>query len=140
MLRDIAVKYAWTLLHKPYKWGGDDPLTGFDCSGGVQEVLWAVGKLPKKDHTANDLMKYFGSNVVDHYNEIPKGSLVFFGIPARATHVGFAIGGGLMFEFGGGGSKTITLQDAIAQNAYSRIRPINKRNDFICALDPFQER
>lgn len=137
-LRQIAVKYAWTLLHVPYRWGGDDPMSGFDCSGGVQEILASVGKDPKGDQTADDLMRYFGDREIDPIIcGIPEGCLVFFGNSHKAAHVGFSIGDGLMFEFGGGGSSTLTEQDSINQNAFGRIRPISRRSDLICVCDPF---
>jgi hypothetical protein len=55
-LRAKAAEYVWTFLGLPYRWGGDDPIQGFDCSGLIVEVLQAVGLLPHgSDLTANGL-------------------------------------------------------------------------------------
>ena len=39
---------AFSLLHKPYIWGGDNPAKGVDCSGLVIEILKSMGKLPAR--------------------------------------------------------------------------------------------
>jgi murein DD-endopeptidase len=43
MTKQIILNYAYSFLGTPYRWGGDDPLLGVDCSGLVLEVLKAVG-------------------------------------------------------------------------------------------------
>ena len=131
-------------LGKPYIWGGDDTIKGFDCSGLAQEVLASIGLDPKGDQTANALCEHFKhpANGVMHIdNGIVKGylefgTLLFFGNTNRITHVAIAIDQTLMYEAGGGGSKTRTIEDAIAQNAYIRIRPIARRKDLIYAITP----
>lgn len=65
-LRAKAAEYVWTFLGLPYRWGGDDPIQGFDCSGLIVEVLQAVGLLPHgSDLTANGLYLRYSKNVVD---------------------------------------------------------------------------
>jgi len=130
---DIAIQYCFTLVNIPYRWGGDDPIAGFDCSGGVQEILAVMGVDPPGDQTAHDLYLTFKRYRVK--DEIHAGCLIFYGKESRITHVGFSIGDGVMFEFGGGGSATKTEGEAIVQNAYGRLRPINRRKDFVCACD-----
>ena len=123
------------LLLIPYKWGGDDPMGGFDCSGGIQEILASVGLDPKGDQTADALMKYFNRPYLGRVvSDIDFGDLIFFGREDRATHVGIAINPTTMFEFGGGGSKTIDAVQAEKHNAYGRIRPISNRRDFLKAI------
>lgn len=136
--RSIAVKYAWTFLGSLYRWGGDDP-SGWDCSGLVQEILASVGLDPKGDQTAQMLYEHFKDNAIDISTFDPyDGCVVFYGSSLdKITHVGFAIGNGLMIEAGGGGSRTKTEQDAINQNAFVRIRPVNNRRDLLIACDPF---
>lgn len=138
-LREVAVKYAWVLLKDPYIWGGES-FDGRDCSGQAQEILRAVGQDPIGDQTAQALYECFKSEIVDYlHNGIREGCLVFFGKDSKhITHVGFSIGNGLMIEQGGGGSKTLTRGDATKQKAFSRIRPISNRSDFVCAVDPFK--
>ena len=42
-LRTSAVDYIKRFIGRPYSWGGDDPMSGFDCSGLIHETLQAVG-------------------------------------------------------------------------------------------------
>jgi hypothetical protein len=37
---------------------------------------------------------------------------------------------------GGGGSKTLTIKDAAAQNAFVKIRPFDYRKDIVAILRP----
>ncbi len=117
VLYDYAMSFAGVL----YRWGGDDP-TGIDCSGLCIEILQGVGVLPRGfDSTAGGLWNFAA------FAREPKpqlGSLVFFGQPAAVTHVGFCLNELLMLEAGGGGSKTLTAEDAAKQNAFVRVRPI----------------
>ena len=43
MSQKAVLDYAYSFLGTPYRWGGDDPLTGIDCSGLALEVLKAAG-------------------------------------------------------------------------------------------------
>lgn len=125
--------YACSFIGKPYAWGGDDPMAGFDCSGLAQEILASVGFDPKGDQTAHQLYEHFKSNGKEQSGA---GALAFYGKPERITHVGFMIDNFRMVEAGGGGSRTKTIEDAIKQNAYIRIRPINHRSDLVACLMP----
>lgn len=144
-LREIAVRYCWSLLHRFYRWGGDNPAEGYDCSGAIQDVLAAVGLDPPGDQTAQMLWDHFKeaslplpSSVGPRFFDIPPGALVFFGKSvARITHIGMSIGFGIMFEAGGGGSATTSPEKAIAQKAFLRLRPISRRGDLVAILDPF---
>jgi cell wall-associated NlpC family hydrolase len=151
MLRETAVKYAFSLLGLPYRWGGDDTINGFDCSGLVQEILAGVGLDPAGDQTAQQLFASFRTRVVplpgpgSDQQKVsaswPAGVLLFFGKSQDSiTHIGFGIGDGLMIEAGGGGSKTISESAAAEQNAFVRIRPILKRADLVGVVDPFTGR
>lgn len=127
-------RYALSFLGLPYRWGGDDPVLGFDCSGLVQELLASVGMDPPGDQTAEALREYF--SVHGKASAPAMGALLFFGKPGAATHIAMAIDGWRMIEAGGGGSKTNTEADAARQNAYVRIRPIANRRDLIAVLMP----
>lgn len=124
--------YAMSMVGLPYRWGGDDPVEGFDCSGLVLELLKSVGVMPGSvDMTAAGLADYFKARKV-----APKfGALSFYGT-GKITHVGFCLDEKLMLEAGGGTSKTLTKDDASKQNAYVRIRPIMSRGDLVDILMP----
>lgn len=135
--REVALNYSLSFIGTPYRWGGSDPIDGFDCSGFVQEVLAAVGLDPAGDQTAAQLYASLKHSAVP-LDKVPSGGLVFFGTSeASISHVGFCIGNGLMVEAGGGGSATTSREAAAAQDAYIRIRPIRRRKDLIAAVDPF---
>ena len=104
-LREVMVDYGLRFVGKPYIWGGSG-VTGFDCSGLVQECLAAVGLGPKGDQTANGLRIAFKSKTV-HAPDI--GVIAFFGTKELATHVALCIGNGLMLEAGGGGKSCVEL-------------------------------
>lgn len=146
--REVAIKYAFSLLGLPYRWGGDDTINGFDCSGLVQEILASVGLDPAEDQTAQQLFSIFKRNAIpmpigntnleSFAAALPVGTLVFYGKSIdKITHVGISIGSGRMIEAGGGGSKTTSAEAAALQNAFVRIRPILKRSDLVCVADPF---
>jgi cell wall-associated NlpC family hydrolase len=81
-----AIAIAERYLGVPYRWGGADPLTGFDCSGFTMYVYAQVGvSLP---HNAAAQYGY-GSPV--SRSQLAPGDLVFFD---GLGHVGLYIGGG----------------------------------------------
>jgi len=137
--QEIATKVAWSFLGKPYLWGGDDPVAGFDCSGFMNEVLKSVGALPRKgDWTAAALRDRFAAAAVA---QPYAGCLVFYG-PTTAgpiTHVEFCLDGEHSIGASGGGSKTLSPADAVAQNAYIKVRPILSRAGIVAYVDPFRE-
>ena len=133
---DFLVSYALSFVGQPYRWGGDDPIDGFDCSGLVQEILSAVGMDPPGDQTAQGLYEHFKEPVAGTAGWAA-GALCFFGVSTKCiTHVGFSLGNGCMVEAGGGSHKILTRQDAAAANAYVRVRPIQKRRDLVAVTMP----
>jgi cell wall-associated NlpC family hydrolase len=130
----LMLNYALSLLSRPYRWGGDDPLAGFDCSGYVQECLASIGLDPKGDQTAQGLYDHFAGI---SEREAGPGSLVFFGSStSKISHVALLWDSEHMLEYGGGGPNTTNLQQAIEQNAYGRMRPITSRKDVVAILKP----
>jgi cell wall-associated NlpC family hydrolase len=133
---------SW-LIHNiniPYRWGGSNPSTGFDCSGIAQEFLVSFGAHPdngKTDFTAQGLYNYFSKNQMAKENIYEIGALAFFGsAKTNINHVAIILNDRLMFEAGGGGSRTLTVDDAIKQNAFTRVRPITNRKDLQAVLMP----
>jgi cell wall-associated NlpC family hydrolase len=144
---ELALQVAFSHLGEWYTWGGDDP-SGFDCSGFVVEVLKSCGKLDRKvDLNADLLYRMFSSKHSDVENgeedALRPGMLVFWQKDGRMIHVEmvYAVvpGHGVytVYTIGasGGGSATRTIDDAIKQNAFIKIRPL--RSDWFIAADPF---
>lgn len=133
----VALNYATTLMGVPYIWGGNHPKEGYDCSGFVQEVLAAVGLDPSGDQTAQTLYDHFNDNGAVTLLKPDKGAILFFGMDLKhITHIAIALDDEHMFEAGGGGSKTITLKDAVRASAFVRCRPIKNRKDLVASLLP----
>lgn len=131
---EIATQVAWSYLGRFYRWGGDDP-GGFDCSGFVIEILKSVGKLPRTgDWTAQGLYDHFADQKCLNSQE---GCLVFWQGRTKIVHVEYCLTESLSIGASGGGSKTKTEADAIAQNAFIKIRPFASRPQVRGLVDPF---
>jgi cell wall-associated NlpC family hydrolase len=135
MRKKLFINYCLKFVGIPYKWGGDDTIDGFDCSGGVQEILSAFGCDPVGDQTADALYRHFTQPGKATQKQVI-GALCFYGSKTKIKHVGIALDDYVMFEFGGGGPRVKTKEDASLYNAYGRVRPIDSRRDFICACIP----
>lgn len=84
---DALLQTALTLQGVPYRWGGDSPVSGFDCSGFVRYVL-AQHQMPAP-RTALEQFR-LGTRV--DLDDVRAGDLVFFSTVAPgASHVGLAI-------------------------------------------------
>lgn len=131
----IVVEYAKTFLGKPYLYGGDDPLIGFDCSGLVIECLKSVGMFPLQDMTAQNLYSYF--KPTGTLNKAGPGALCFYGkSTSQISHIAIMINDFQVLEAGGGTSQTDSFDDAVKQNAFIRIRPFMQRKDFVEVIMP----
>lgn len=134
--KEIAQKVAFANYGKPYIWGGDDTVDGFDCSGFCIEILKSVGILPRSgDWTAQMLWdKFIDREVEKPYN----GCLVFWHNGTKIVHVEYAITDDLCIGASGGGSRTSSEEDAADQNAYIKIRPWESRSNVKGFVDPFK--
>jgi cell wall-associated NlpC family hydrolase len=84
----LAAKYTGV----PYRWGGEDPATGVDCSGLTQHVYGELGvTLPR---VAEDQAKV--GKAIASVDDAQPGDLVFFGTPAH--HVGIYVGDNKMID------------------------------------------
>jgi len=83
------VATALTLRGTPYRNGGSEPSSGFDCSGFVQWVFAQNGTpLPR------DVRRQFDEGRKIDADDVKPGDLVFFETVSKgASHVGIAIGG-----------------------------------------------
>jgi cell wall-associated NlpC family hydrolase len=136
-LRAIAVDYGKHFIGIPYRWGGDSPMEGFDCSGFVVEILQAVGILQHThDYSADALYTIFKPNIVALGYA---GCLAFWLDDAgRAVHVMLMVDNRHVIGASGGGPETATASDAVQQNAYVKLRPLTYRKGTPVVLDPFK--
>lgn len=83
-----AVRAALGTVGMPYRWGGESPATGFDCSGLVR---WAYGRVGVELPHSSYALYGEGRRVPESRME-PGDVLVFEGL----GHVGLYIGNGRM--------------------------------------------
>lgn len=134
-MTELLREYALAMVGLPYRWGGDDPILGYDCSGLVQELLAAVDMDPPGDQSAQQLYEYFKDRNLGSF--LGCGALVFYGKSiTEITHVAIMIDETTVIEAGGGGSSTTTLDAAAKQNAFIRLRRFDRRKDIVAILMP----
>ena len=112
--RDVAV-YAMQFLGTPYRYGGNTPDSGFDCSGLTMTVYQLNGlDLPRHSRTQYDA----GDSIARE--DLQKGDLVFFDTRGRGkvSHVGIYIGAGRFIHAPSSGKK-IRI-DALSSDYYAR--------------------
>lgn len=82
---------AISLVGTPYRYGGDSPEGGFDCSGLVNYVYRDMldVRLPR---TSRDLAAYQGPKIAPR--QLTAADLVFFGSGGTVSHVGIYLGDG----------------------------------------------
>jgi cell wall-associated NlpC family hydrolase len=85
---ELAVRFALQAVGTPYRWAGESPDTGFDCSGLVR---WAYGRVgvdvPHSSYALYDV----GRRVP--VSKVAPGDVLFF---AGLGHVGLYVGKGRM--------------------------------------------
>ncbi len=99
--RNIIAQYAVQSIGVPYKWGGQSPETGFDCSGLASYTYKKAGIiLPRTAKAQLDT----GQSVEKHRLQV--GDLVFFKDPEKkgGYHVGIYLGDGVLIHAPGKGS------------------------------------
>ncbi|MFC5521072.1 C40 family peptidase [Polaromonas jejuensis] len=86
---DITI-YAVGLVGTPYRYGGNTPESGFDCSGLIGHVYQTrVGVAPPRTVSR---LQYWGQTVSSDH--IRSGDLVLFAQGDVVTHAGIYVGGG----------------------------------------------
>jgi len=85
---DLAARFALGEVGVPYRWGGESPSTGFDCSGLVR---WAYGKVGI-DLPHSSYALYGQGRRISGSNLAPGDILFFEGL----GHVGLYLGRGRM--------------------------------------------
>lgn len=79
------------LVGTPYRYGGNTPESGFDCSGLVNYVYRDMLDL-QLPRTTRDLFAWQGPRIAP--DKLAAGDLVFFGSRGGVTHVGIYVGEG----------------------------------------------
>lgn len=129
-LREAIVSYAEKYIGTFYSWGGNDP-SGFDCSGLVCEAMQAFGVIGRKE----DLTAAALYDRAQPSKMWQPADLVFFKDKnGKVYHVELLayIVGTKFFTIGasGGTSKTITKDDAVRDNAFIKVRPVDERGPY----------
>jgi hypothetical protein len=89
-----AVSIAMQYLGVPYRWGGADPVGGFDCSGLAMYVYAQLG-IRLTHYTGSQF--YEGARVLP--SQLQPGDLVFFEPSSRGPqHEGIYVGGGQFIQ------------------------------------------
>lgn len=82
---------AISLVGTPYRYGGNTPAGGFDCSGLVNYVYSDMLEL-RLPRTSRDLAAFQGPKISPR--QLAAADLVFFGSRGNVTHVGIYVGEG----------------------------------------------
>lgn len=82
---------AISLIGTPYRYGGNSPEGGFDCSGLVNYVYRDMLDL-RLPRTSRELAQWQGPRIAPQ--RLAAADLVFFGSSGSVTHVGIYVGGG----------------------------------------------
>jgi hypothetical protein len=88
-LREEIVRTAGRYVGVPYRWGGESPKTGFDCSG----LTMVVYRLNGLDLPRSSRQQWKAGRRIDR-SRLQKGDLVFFATSGgkRVSHVGIYTG------------------------------------------------
>ena len=117
---DIAI-HALGLVGTPYRYGGNTPDTGFDCSGLIGYVYrHRVGTAPPR--TVAQLNDW--GQPVDA-GELRTGDLVVFGTGRRPTHAGIYVGEGRFVHAPSSGGDV--RLDQLQSRHWSRQNPAFRR-------------
>lgn len=86
----LAVEHAQRLLGMPYRFGGANPRSGFDCSGLVQYSFSRAGvQVPRSTQTQR------GASRAVRLSDLRRGDLLFFDQEGKkSSHVGIYVGNG----------------------------------------------
>ncbi len=114
---------ALGLVGTPYRWGGNSPESGFDCSGLVHYVYQNVLDL-RLPRTSRELAEVQGPRIPER--QLASGDLVFFGSGREVSHVGIYVGEGRFVHAptSGGTVRLDRLDGAYWRDHYSGARRV----------------
>lgn len=99
---------AMALVGTPYRWGGNTPTGGFDCSGLVEYIYRNAANIDLP-HSSRDMASVNGEKI-KRMDELVSGDLVFFGSGRGISHVGVYVGKGRFVHAPNSGG-TVRLDD-----------------------------
>lgn len=99
---------AMALVGTPYRWGGNTPNGGFDCSGLVDYIYRNAANI-MLPHSSRGMASVDGMKV-KHMDDLISGDLVFFSIGGDISHVGVYVGKGRFVHAPNSGG-TVRLDD-----------------------------
>ncbi len=118
--RQDVILAAERMLGKPYRYGGESPDRGFDCSGLVQYSHDKAGiSVPRSSRA-----QLAASRPIALSNLKP-GDLLFFRIDGKPSHVGIYLGGGEFIHAPSSGKR---VSKAHLDNPYWKKRLIRAGN------------
>jgi cell wall-associated NlpC family hydrolase len=118
-----AIAFARAQLGVPYLWGGDGPAAGeagFDCSGLIRAAYATAGIVIPR--TADTQWRH--GPAVPAGQPLQPGDLLFYGTPAKATHVTLYIGGNRVIHAPEPGT-TIRIAGMWTDRFLGATRPVN---------------
>ena len=112
---------AISLVGTPYRYGGNTPEGGFDCSGLVNYVFRDMLDL-RLPRTSRELAAVQGPRIAPE--RLASGDLVFFGSGGAVSHVGIYVGEGRFVHApsSGGTVRLDRLDDSWFRDHYSGAR------------------
>ena len=99
---------AIALVGTPYRWGGNTPAGGFDCSG-LMDYIYRHSTGIKLPRTSREMASMDGETV-RHMRQLASGDLVFFENSGSISHVGVYVGKGRFVHAPNSGG-TVRLDD-----------------------------
>ncbi|MDE2307651.1 MAG: C40 family peptidase [Xanthomonadaceae bacterium] len=84
---------AIALIGTPYRWGGNTPQGGFDCSGLVDYIYRNAADI-LLPHSSRQMAAMDAGHKVRQMADLASGDLVFFGSHGTVSHVGVYVGKG----------------------------------------------
>jgi cell wall-associated NlpC family hydrolase len=89
LVANRAAALAQSMIGRPYRWGGESPSSGFDCSGLVYYAYGRAGAdVPR---TSREL---YGTSTPVPLERARTGDLVFFRLGNKLSHVGIYLDDG----------------------------------------------
>jgi cell wall-associated NlpC family hydrolase len=121
-LRKAIITTANRYVGVPYRWGGESPRTGFDCSGLTMVVYRINGlDLPRSSR------QQWKAGISIHRRQLQKGDLVFFATRggSKVSHVGIYTGENKFLHAPGRGRR---IQTSSLSSKYYRARYVGARS------------